>query len=126
LAKPRQRRGITVLVVEDEEPLRNAVSKLLAKKGHIVLEAADGQTALDVIRSHPNRIDVVVLDITLPGASSREVFEEGLRLRPEVSVIVTSAYSADVAAVSLQAPLRHFLRKPYRMADLEALVQAVT
>jgi PAS domain S-box-containing protein len=125
LEESGQRRAITVLVVEDEEPLRNAVSKLLGKRGHVVLEAADGQTALDVIRSHRNSIDVVVLDITLPGASSREVFEEGLRLRPEVPVIVTSAYSADVAAVSLQAPLRHFLRKPYRMADLEALVQAV-
>jgi DNA-binding NtrC family response regulator len=80
---------------------------------------------LDAIRSQRNRIDLVVLDITLPGASSREVFEEGLRLRPEVPVIVTSAYSADVAAVRLQAPLRYFLRKPYRMADLEALIQTV-
>jgi len=125
LDEPRQRRVITVLIVEDEEPLRKAVSKILGKRGLAVLEAADGGTALEAIRCQGNRIDVVVLDITLPGASSRQVFEEGLRLRPEVPVIVTSAYSAEVAAVSLQTPVRHFLRKPYRVADLERLVQTL-
>jgi CheY-like chemotaxis protein len=122
---PRQSRVTTVLVVEDEAPLREAVSKMLDRTGVFVIEAADGGTALDAIRTEQNRIDVVVLDITIPGASSREVYEEAIRLRPEVRVIVTSAYSEDVAAGSLRGPAQHFLRKPYRLADLAALIQTV-
>jgi PAS domain S-box-containing protein len=123
--EPRQSRVTTVLVVEDEAPLRQVVSKMLGKTGVFVIEAADGGTALDAIRTQQNRIDVVVLDITIPGASSREIFEEAMRLRPEVRVIVTSAYSEEVAAMSLRGPVQHFLRKPYRLADLAKLIQTV-
>jgi PAS domain S-box-containing protein len=123
--EPQQSRGSTVLVVEDEAPLRQAVSKMLGKKGARVIEAADGGTALDAIRTQQTRIDVVVLDITIPGASSREVFEEAIRLRPELRVIVTSAYSEDVAVASLQHHFQHFLRKPYRLSDLLGLIQTV-
>jgi CheY-like chemotaxis protein len=123
--EPLRFRGTTVLVVEDEAPLRQAVSRMLSKTGVFVIEAADGGTALDTIRTQENCIDVVVLDITIPGASSREVFEEAIRLRPEVRVIVTSEYSEDVAAASMRGPVRHFLRKPYRMTDLAELIQTV-
>jgi two-component system, cell cycle sensor histidine kinase and response regulator CckA len=123
--KPLQSPITTVLVVEDEEALRQAVSKMLGNTGVSVIEAADGGTALDAIRTKQNRIDVVVLDITIPGASSREIFEEAIRLRPEMRVIVTSAYSEDVAAVSLGGPVQHFLQKPYRLADLAGLIQTV-
>jgi PAS domain S-box-containing protein len=121
--EPQQTWVSTVLVVEDEAPLLQAVSKMLGKTGVQVIEAADGGTALNAIRTQQNRIDVVVLDITIPGASSREVFEEAVRLRPEVRVIVTSAYSEDVAAVALRGPIQQFLRKPYRLSDLLKLIQ---
>jgi CheY-like chemotaxis protein len=120
---PRQSRATTVLFVEDEAPLREAVSKMLRKTGVFVIEAADGRTALDAIRTERNGIDVVVLDITIPAASSTQVFEEAIHRRPEVRVIVTSAYSEEVAARSLRGSVKHFLRKPYRLADLAALIQ---
>jgi CheY-like chemotaxis protein len=122
---PRQSLVTTVLLVEDEAFLRQAVSKILGKTGLVVIEAADGETALDAIRSRQNPIDVMVLDITIPGASSREVFEEALRLRAEMRVIVTSAYSEAMAAVCLRGPVQHFLRKPYRLADIAGLIQTV-
>jgi PAS domain S-box-containing protein len=116
-------RSVTdVLLVEDETPLLQGVSKLLRKKGVSVIEAADGAAALDVIRNKHCPLDVIVLDITIPGASSREVFEEARRLRPQAKVIVTSAYTRDVAAASLQAPIQQFLRKPYRLGDLLDLI----
>jgi PAS domain S-box-containing protein len=121
--EPRQSTVTTVLVVEDEAPLRQAVSKMLARSGVFVIEAPDGASALDAIRTHEDRIDILILDITIPGASSREIFEEALRLRPEVRVIVTSAYSEDVAEESLRGPIQHFLRKPYRLGDLAVLIQ---
>jgi hypothetical protein len=61
----------TILVVEDEDVLRLAASKMLRRIGLSVIEASDGSAALDLIRAHKERINAVLLDITLPGASSR-------------------------------------------------------
>ncbi len=120
---PRPSRGATILVVEDEDSLRLPVSKLLRKAGFSVVEAGDGTAALQTIRQYPGPIDFLLLDVTLPGASSLEVLEEAIRLRPDVKVIVTSAYSADAAAELLNGKVEHFLRKPYRIGDLVDLVR---
>jgi two-component system, cell cycle sensor histidine kinase and response regulator CckA len=115
----------TVLVVEDEDPIRQAASKLLRKAGFSVIEAKDGLAALDEIRARKSPIDVLLLDITLPGAPSRQVLEEARRLRRELRVIVTSAYSEDMAAVSLRGSFEGFIRKPYQFADLADLIRQV-
>jgi DNA-binding response OmpR family regulator len=117
---------ITVLLVEDESVLRQAVSKMLRKKGFSVIEVSDGSAALDLIRAHHNHIDVLVLDITLPGASSREVLEEAQRLRPNMKTIVTSAHSREVAASSLANRIDYFIRKPFRSADLIAMIRGAS
>jgi CheY-like chemotaxis protein len=109
-------------MVEDEDPLRQAVAKMLRKIGFSVLEARDGSDALDMIRAHQN-IQVLFLDITLPGRSSREVLEEGKRLRPNMRVIATSAYSEQTAATTLGASVEHFIRKPYRPSDVVSLLR---
>ena len=96
---------------------------MLRKRGFSVIEASDGSGALEVIRAHQSSIDVLFLDITLPGAPSREVLEEAKRLRPEMSVIVTSAYSENVAAQTLQATVESFIRKPYRLKDVLELIR---
>jgi two-component system cell cycle sensor histidine kinase/response regulator CckA len=116
-------RVATILVVDDEDLLRQAVSKMLRKKGLSVLEAGDGSAALDLIRGGKDDIDVLLLDITLPGASSREVYEEAKRLRPDRPVIVTSAHSREVAASSLAGRVDHFIRKPFSLGDLIDLIR---
>jgi PAS domain S-box-containing protein len=122
-AEPAQPHGAaTILLVEDEDPLRQAVSKMLRKTGMTVIEAANGSAAMDAIRA-TERIDVLILDITIPGASSRDVFAEAKRLRPKMRMIVLSAYPKNVAAESLQAPVEHFIRKPYRMSELVELIR---
>jgi two-component system cell cycle sensor histidine kinase/response regulator CckA len=123
VARPPATAAAVVLLVEDEDPLRAAVSKMLGKTGFSVIEAADGTTALDMIRDRDRLIDLLILDITIPGASSTEVFRETARLRPEIPVIVTSAYAHQVAAASLQTEIQHFLRKPYRLGDLIELMR---
>ncbi len=114
----------TVLTVEDEGVLRLAVSKMLRKKGLGVIEACDGLSALELIRSHKDEIDVMLLDVTLPGISGREVFEQALRLRPDLKIILTSAYSRETVDASF-AGLRveSFVRKPFRFAELMQLLQ---
>jgi len=122
-AEPKQSQAlVTVLLVEDEDPLRQAVSKMLRKTGMTVIEAANGSAAIDAIRAE-QEIDVLILDITIPGASSRDVFAEAKLLRPETRMIVLSAYPKDVAVASLQAPVEHFLRKPYPVSELVELIR---
>jgi PAS domain S-box-containing protein len=113
----------TILIVEDEEILRLAVSQGLRKKGFLVMEASDGSNAMDLLRIHNDKIDVVLLDVTLPGTSSREVFEQTQRMQPDLKVIVTSAYGKETVDASF-AGLRveHFLRKPFRLDELCACV----
>jgi CheY-like chemotaxis protein len=120
--EPMVGRG-SVLVVEDEETLRASVSMMFRKSGFPVLEAADGDLAIALIRDRSAEIGVVLLDLTLPGKSSQEVFEELRRARPGVKVILTSAYGRE----SVQGPLRaverdNFIRKPYRLSELLSVV----
>jgi two-component system, cell cycle sensor histidine kinase and response regulator CckA len=114
----------TVLVVEDEALLRFTVSKILRKKGLGVIEASDGSVAVELIRAHKDEIDVMLLDVTLPGISSREVFEEARRLRPDLKVVLTSAYSkesVDASFAGLQ--VESFIRKPFHLIDLVQSLQ---
>jgi CheY-like chemotaxis protein len=66
----------TILVVEDEDTLRLAVSKMLRKKGLSIIEAINGQAAVDSFQANEPDIGVVLLDITLPGISVPEVYYE--------------------------------------------------
>jgi two-component system, cell cycle sensor histidine kinase and response regulator CckA len=115
--------AFTILVVEDEGPLRKAASKMLRKAGYSVLEAGDGSVALDRVRAENGAIDLLLLDVTLPGTPSCNVLAEARRLRPETRVIVTSAHNEDMAAAALHGRFERFIRKPYRLADLADLIR---
>ena len=114
----------TVLVVEDEEGLRLAVSKMLGKEGFSVIEAADGPTGVHLFLANEPKIDVVLLDLTLPGMAGRDVLEELQRIRPDVQVILTTAYSQDIAFASIgQRHYSSYLRKPYRFGEVLSLLR---
>ena len=113
-----------VLMVEDEEVLRLSVSKMLRKKGFSVVEAGDGYTALDLFRARKDSIDLILLDMTIPGASSREVILEAARIRPEIKIILTSAYSRSMAIPAVDAPqIKGFVRKPFQLSELVQLLR---
>ena len=110
--------------VEDEESLRTSVSKMLSRRGFSVVGAGDGSAAVDLLRSHPREIDIILLDMTLPGTPSREVIAEAQRTRPAVKVVLTSAYSREMVAQSIDAPIvRGFIRKPFQFGDLLKLLR---
>jgi PAS domain S-box-containing protein len=109
----------TVLVVEDETALRGAVCKLLRKRGLSVLTAADGDVAADLFEARHQDIQAILLDMTIPGKSSREVAAVARRIRPDVKIILATAYSQEMAATSFaEVRLDGYLRKPYRIDDL--------
>jgi CheY-like chemotaxis protein len=111
-------RAATILVVDDEAVLRRATSKMLAKRGFFALQAEDGSVALDLFRAHPDEIDVILLDMTIPGLSSTAVVAEVRRIRADVKVILTTAYSYEVAMRSFQPATDSFIQKPYRFSEL--------
>ncbi len=116
-ARPVQ--ALTVLVVEDEDSLREAVVKMLRKAGFEVLEAANGSAAIELLRAGGGKIDTILLDVSIPGASSSEVVAAAARVRPDAKVILTSAYSEEMLKPPMSAPqISGFIRKPFRLADL--------
>ena len=115
----RQFRHATVLIVEDEGPLRQAVTKTLRNTGFEVLEVGDGSSAIDLLRANGGDIDLILLDMTIPGAPSSEVAAEAAKVRPDIKVVLTSAYSQDMIAGAMNAPqISGFIRKPFLLGDL--------
>ena len=114
----------TVLVVDDEDSLRQPVVKVLRKSGFEVLEATDGSAAIDVLRKRGPEIDLVLLDMTMGGASSREIVAEVAKTMPDTKVILTSAFSQEMVADGVTGPpIWGFIRKPFQIANLLQVVR---
>jgi PAS domain S-box-containing protein len=114
----------TVLVVEDEDTLRLAVSKMLRRKGFTVIEAPNGEIGVELFRANESKVEVAFIDLTLPGMSGREVMGELRRIQPNLKVIITSAYSQDWAQTTIGGHNNWlYIRKPYQLSQLTALLQ---
>jgi DNA-binding response OmpR family regulator len=111
-------------VLEDEDTLRQAVVKVLRSSGFEVFEAANGSAAIDVLRRSGAKIDVILLDMTFPGPSCHEVVAEYAQARPDAKVILTSAYSEEMARATINGrQIRRFVRKPFHIADVVKIVR---
>jgi DNA-binding NtrC family response regulator len=115
----------TVLVVEDEAPLRRAIVQMLRKTGFEIFEAADGSSAIDLLRTGGSKMDVILLDMTLPGAATREIVAEAANAKPNIKVILTSAYSRETIAGAIDEPqIYSFIRKPFQIGNLLKLIRS--
>ncbi len=109
----------TVLLVDDEEPVRTMGRRLLERLGFQVLLAADGREALHRFQEHRAQIDVVILDLTMPRLNGEETLAELRRLDPRVRVILSSGYTeAEMASRFSGAGLAGFMAKPYSKDEL--------
>jgi DNA-binding NtrC family response regulator len=92
---------------------------MLERAGFTVLEAGDGSEAVKLLHSKDTKIDLLLLDMTIPGCSSDEVLSEAVEAWPQVRVIVTSAYSEEMLEASLTAAqVCGFVRKPFQFGTL--------
>ncbi len=106
----------TILLVDDEKIVLESGSELLEKLGYTVFTAENGQQAVDVFRRRKDRIDLVVLDMIMPGMSGGEVFDQLRRIDPEIKVLLSSGYSIDgEAAEILDRGCNGFIQKPFRV-----------
>ena len=116
----------TVLIIDDEDTLRVSVGKMLLRRGFSVFEAGDGATGVQLFQTHATDLDVILLDLTLPVMSGAEVLRELRRIRPDIKVILTTAYGRDRAlAEVVERESVFYLRKPYHINDLTALFRKV-
>jgi PAS domain S-box-containing protein len=125
-AAPLGRTRGTVLLVDDDRPVRRAGRIQLEYLGLTVLEAADGEEAVGVFRAERARIDFVLMDLTMPRMGGYEAFGEMRRIDPGVRVVLCSGWAeSDLDARFRDAPPTFFLPKPYRDADLRRMLDAL-
>jgi DNA-binding response OmpR family regulator len=115
----------TVLLVEDNEPLRNAMAALLVREGYLVLTAATGHDALGVLYQPLSPIDVVLLDICLPDLDGIELCVQTRRLYPKLPIIIcTGSTNPSTAAQLLELGAHRYFQKPISPEELLSSVEA--
>jgi PAS domain S-box-containing protein len=119
---PVHRSGKTVMVVDDEEMVREVLCHMIEDLGYRAVGAADGRAALAMVENGEHAIAAAIVDLTMPSMNGRAVFDGLRERRPGLPVILTSGYDRDrVAAEDASG----FLRKPFRFETLEQLLSSV-
>jgi len=115
----------TLLVVDDEEALCQLIRDALARRGYRVLLATSGVEGVRLYREHARHVQLVILDMVMPGMDGRAVFEALRAINPGVRVLVSSGYMDEGTAANIvQRGVAGFLRKPYTLRELLDAVQA--
>ena len=116
----------TLLIVEDDLDVRKMMTKILQSHGYATMEAADGDEAVRVYGEQKGAIDLVLLDVVMPGKNGKEVFDEITAINPRVKAIFVSGYTGDVViGKGIQSEKVDFLEKPLSLAKLQAKVREV-
>ncbi len=103
----------TVLVVEDEKPVRELTVKMLQRLGYSVLSAGSGAEAIEISKSYPNEIALLVTDVVMPNMSGRQVADELLASRPDLRVLYLSGYTENTVIHHGVGSGVDFLAKPF-------------
>lgn len=114
----------TVLVVEDEEPVRDLALRILERQGYRVLEAGDGQAALVLLEDHDGPVDLLLTDVVLPNMSGMELWQLLRQRRTGLRVLFMSGYPADAVGAhgELEAALP-YIQKPFSIQALSKKVR---
>ena len=111
----------TILLIDDEEVLREALKLLFSGSGFTLLTARDGIEGVEVFRRHTDEVVAVLLDMTMPRMNGKETFQQLRRIRPDVKVILISGYAEEEAKSRFDSEgLFGFLQKPFVRAQLMA------
>jgi len=116
----------TILLVEDEEMVRDLAYKVLAEMGYIVLAASNGEEAIQICERHKGPIHLMLTDVVMPKMSGRELAEASVRLYPEMKVIYMSGYTDNsVTRNGMLEPGVNFVQKPFTLLSLTKKVREV-
>lgn len=116
----------TVLIIDDDEQIRTIASKMLNRLNLNVLTADNGYDGLAIYEHHSDTIDVILLDMVMPGLSGQEVFKELQKMGTDVPVILSSGFAQDNRVQEVMADGIHaFLHKPYTLEELSEILHIV-
>jgi CheY-like chemotaxis protein len=117
--------GETILVVEDEAPVRSLIAEALADYGYVVLEAASGTRALEAWKDYGAAVDLLITDVIMPdGVNGVDLARRLRAVNPELRVIYISGYPADVSSDELRSDGDTYLAKPFSLPALARHVRA--
>jgi len=116
----------TILVVEDEEVLRQLVKTALSKLGYNTITAADGMEAIEIYKKGKIRIDLIMLDLIMPKLSGRETFKILKGINQKVKVLLTSGYALNESVRQLFGNgVIDFVKKPYKISELANRIRKI-
>jgi PAS domain S-box-containing protein len=124
--EPPQGGGETILLVDDEDFIRELGKEMLERFGYNLLTATNGEGALEIYRQRNGEIDLVILDLIMPGMGGKRCLEELLEIDPQVRVVIASGYSFNVLTKEApKAGVSGFINKPYDMRQMLKVVRGV-
>ncbi|OGR15546.1 MAG: hypothetical protein A2277_18990 [Desulfobacterales bacterium RIFOXYA12_FULL_46_15] len=119
------KRAKTILVIEDEDMVRDMAVKALKAFGYNTLDACDGEAGLSVFKKNHPSIDAVLLDVIMPKMSGTETFKHMLTIDPKVKVIVASGHVTNQDQKKIFAKACAYLEKPYQIMELKKTLELI-
>lgn len=113
----------TILVVDDADDVRELIRTVFRQHGYKVLSAANGESALQVFNQHKGGINLVVIDVVMPGMSGPKLAAKFAALRPDIKVLFVSAFVQEATLQGTLRPVDRFLAKPFSPERLITKVQ---
>ncbi|HHD56828.1 MAG TPA: hybrid sensor histidine kinase/response regulator [Desulfobulbaceae bacterium] len=120
-------KGQTIMLVDDEEPVRDIMKNFLEESGYIVLSYSSGREILDALKAGPETCDLLITDMAMPKMTGAEIAREALQIRPDLPVILCTGYSADLnQQQAMEIGIHVVLQKPVqRTRFLRTIYQAL-
>jgi PAS domain S-box-containing protein len=116
----------TILIVEDDRDVRHVLRTILEGQGYTTIEAIDGDDAIKTHREHKENIDLIILDVVMPGKNGKETLDEITRTDPLAKTIFVSGYTGDIVIdKGVHSESADFLQKPLSISALIAKVREV-
>ena len=116
----------TVLLVDDEVAMLEVESEMISALGYKVLPVDNGREAIDIFTAKKDQIDLVILDMIMPGMNGNEVFAGLKEIDPDIRVILSSGYSLDNRGEQyIKSGFRGILQKPFSMENLSVKIKEV-
>jgi CheY-like chemotaxis protein len=115
-----------ILLVDDEKPIVDVCARMLNHLGYEVLEARDGQTAIEVFQENINVIDIVMLDMRMPGMNGAMVYDRLMQIKPDVKVLLFSGYFENEKIQRiLENSNTDLIQKPIRLIHLSEKLKTI-
>jgi two-component system, cell cycle sensor histidine kinase and response regulator CckA len=116
----------TILLIDDEKMILEVGRELLEELGYTVLPVMGGQQAIEIFEQNQDKVDLIIMDMIMPGMSGSETFDRLKEIKPEAKILLSSGYSIDAQATKiLRRGCDGFIQKPFNMNQLAEKIQRI-